>query len=165
MYSITSIKAEVYTAAESAPTTTSLVFLGFGGREFRLDTASDGDFTGPVNTVFILGGPGANVLNPQRNDPTRPQITTRDLERPVYLRLGPAGAAPEWVLEYAKVTAYGPSNEPLATWNTPALRDNTEPKTRKIWLGDPYGLIYYLTRDAGSPTPTPTPEPPEPQSA
>ncbi|MDT0268562.1 hypothetical protein RM844_19940 [Streptomyces sp. DSM 44915] len=163
MFNITRVQVEILTARESGQPTTGAVFLGFGGREFRLTTGDPADFQGNTTRKFELGGPEANVANAARNDPTRPQLTTKDLNRPVYLRFEPRGGQPEWVLEYALVRAFGPSGERLDIWNTPALQDDTEPKTHKIWLGEDAGLIYYLTHASSAPGPTP-PDPPEPRS-
>ena len=88
MANINKIEVFVLTRKEDAGGTDDNVFLGLGGREFRLDTALN-DFESPSDPTFVLGGGGvgSNVENEDENDPRNPGIDTEDLAAfPVYLR-------------------------------------------------------------------------------
>ena len=83
---VTAITAVFETADEPDAGTGGAVYLGLGGREFRCDKVGDTFKKGSTET-FVFGQ-FANVLNPERNDPTVPQLILSRVDRfPVYVRL------------------------------------------------------------------------------
>lgn len=80
--------------------TNDRIYLGIGGREFRLDTSND-DFTTNSQFSFILGA-GANVENASLNNPTSPQLTELDiLTNHIYIRKEDTG---NWTMASASVS-------------------------------------------------------------
>ncbi|MER7623852.1 hypothetical protein [Streptomyces sp. NPDC126503] len=146
MPEISRIRVDVQTASETPAKTTSRIYLGFGGREFRLRTQSSpgNDFAPGARQDFYLGA-DPNVAQPERNDPREPRLPATALDGEVYLRLHPAGDHRDWVIERARVHVFSGAQE-LAVYDTPALRDANSPLKHKIWLGDDSGHIYHLER-------------------
>ncbi|MFF5979328.1 hypothetical protein ACFY78_10805 [Streptomyces olindensis] len=145
MTAITKIIAEVHTSGVDHADTRSAVWLGIAGREFRLSTGRDRDFSLEAEATFTLGE-DTNVENPEQNDPRNPALATADLDRyPVYIRMDGSEDAPHWCLEDLKVTVNpGPESHEFADPRLDGRGDG-----RRIWLDNPFGNILHLRRTAG----------------
>lgn len=78
------IKVEITTGTNG---TDGHVYLGIGGREFRLDNPSHNDFEPTRTDIFNLGKKN-NVKNPIENDPRTPALNIRQIMSfPCYIRL------------------------------------------------------------------------------
>ena len=139
---VDSIQARVITGSQgivisgnvSPPGTDGDVFLGIGGREFRLDTTAD-DFENFSDRTYILGS-GANVNNPLINDPRLPQLDTDLLDRtPVYIRFAPENRNDHWDLERVRVTVNPGPQEVVY-----------EANVGNLWLGVRSGTYCYLSK-------------------
>jgi hypothetical protein len=126
------------------------VYLGLGGREFRLDSSQD-DYERGSWREYVLGRgpvepnlppPQIRVTNPTENDPRNGfPIDTAKLSRtPVYIRFEPEGDSPNWNLKLAIVLVYSGEGQFEVAYFPPSDFDN-------LWLGDPYGKILYLTEE------------------
>ncbi len=112
------VRVAIHTAAAESAQTNEALFLGLGGREFRLTTGAE-DLASGASVEFILGL-DANVLeatsnDPRALDPPAPDaaLTLLDVDTyPAYLRKG--GTA-EWILIAvdATVTFEGPCHDPF----------------------------------------------------
>ncbi|MCX4242168.1 hypothetical protein [Paraliomyxa miuraensis] len=95
MTAITTIHVKIATGNNG---TMGAVYLGLGGREFRLNRIGHNDFQRNSISQFVLGDASHAyaVSHPDDNDPTSPMpLDTIDLARfPVYIRL--AGANGHW---------------------------------------------------------------------
>jgi hypothetical protein len=95
MATITTIEVTITTGNNG---TLGAVYLGIGGREFRLNRLGQNDFKRNDVSQFVLGDAGHSyaVANPDVNDPKTPlPLDTADLlSFPLYLRL--AGANGHW---------------------------------------------------------------------
>jgi hypothetical protein len=117
----------------SPPGTDGSVFLGLGGREFRLDTLED-DFETASDRVYILGL-GANINNPVVNDPRSPQLDTQFLNQtPVYIRFAQRDGRDHWNLARARVTVNPGPQEVVF-----------EANVGNLWFGPLVGAFCYLS--------------------
>lgn len=95
MAAITTIEVSITTGNNG---TLGAVYLGIGGREFRLNRLGQNDFMKNNVSQFMLGdGSHAfSVVNPDANDPKKGlPLDSADLDLyPIYLRL--AGANAHW---------------------------------------------------------------------
>jgi hypothetical protein len=95
MAAITTIEVMITTGNNG---TLGAVYLGIGGREFRLNRLGHNDFMRNDVGQFVLGDASHpfSVADPDANDPKLPlPLDSSDLRRfPVYLRL--AGANGHW---------------------------------------------------------------------
>lgn len=102
------------------------VYLGIGGREFRLDSSKN-DFERGAGDVFVIGS-NSNLKNKTRNDCRDPAIDSDDLDLfPVYIR----SEGEDWNITFANVEVAG-------TGFGIIQRD------KGLWLGEGYGYIRYL---------------------
>jgi hypothetical protein len=111
------------------------VYLGIGGREFRVARPDIDDFQfGQTNSYRF--GAGANVEFPGENDPRTPPLSDVG-SRPVYIRFRALdnNRADAWLLKRAKVTVNG--SELPRYW----MRDLSG---NGIWLGRRQGEILGL---------------------
>jgi hypothetical protein len=142
------------------------VFLGFGPREFRLNTAADNFKRGAVDETFILGNgnpgdPPPNVKNPNENDPAQPiRIEGNDVGKKgtsagpalfdVYIRFEPEPENRKWELLDVTVTATGgpgssfPGTNTYKVGNSSLGGGNITPPG--IWLGNDFGKVVYLQK-------------------
>jgi hypothetical protein len=135
MSKINTITVRASTGNREHAGTDGRVYLGIGGREFRLATTSNEFRTNSTDT-FILGD-AYNVENPGRNDPREPEIMTEDLNKfPVYIRFEPCGDHPDWNIEELTVTVEPGSIRYRAL----------EGSGQNLWLGERYGKFCYLKR-------------------
>jgi hypothetical protein len=105
MASITRITAVIRTGSNGTQNGCR-VYLGICGREFRLDrTPPDGiELPATIDRTYIFSS-GTNVVNARLNNPTSPQLNSKDLDRfPVYIRCVPVSLGDHWILKGANVT-------------------------------------------------------------
>ncbi|KUG57379.1 hypothetical protein AVL62_13160 [Serinicoccus chungangensis] len=153
MAAITGILCQVITSDLDGAGTDGRVYLGVGGREFRLDSEKD-DYERGSWREYALGElpPTTtppqliDVVDPTFNDPRigMPLDTNSLTKSPVYLRFEPSGDSPDWNLAFAAALLYDGGF--VAAFTVPVAFDN-------LWLGDRMGKIVYLTehirRDGG----------------
>ena len=140
MAHIRSIEVRVWTKGTSWADTDDNMYLGLGGREFRLDTSRD-DFEKGDDFIFRLGD-GHNVLKSKKNDPRDPQLDTAgDLAVfPVYIRKAGTrrGRADDaWHVERVDVTVNSGANEIVFS----RLGGRTG---GALWLSNESGLMFNL---------------------
>lgn len=135
MTAITKIEVKITTGDNG---TLGHVFLGLGGREFRLNRLGKNDFQRNDVSQFVLGDPSHpfSVANPDDNDPKQPfPLDTADLVKyPIYLRL--AGANLHWRVEGGTITVHtGPNSYVL----------DMLPGPKNILLGPDSGETLFIT--------------------
>jgi hypothetical protein len=147
MARVTGILCQVITGSMDGAGTDGRVYLGLGGREFRMDSRAD-DYERGSWREYIMGlgpvepdlpAPQIRVLNGPRNDPREglPIDRVNLSETPVYIRFEPAGGSPDWNLASVVVLVYAPL---FAVAYAPPDYDNFD----NLWLGDKYGKVLYL---------------------
>lgn len=113
MSGITSIEVSITTGNNG---TYGAVYLGIGGREFRLNRLGQNDFMKNNVSQFVLGDASHmfSVAKPDDNDPKQPlPLDSFDLElHPIYLRLAGANAHWQVVAGMIKVHA-GPASQAI----------------------------------------------------
>ena len=148
MAMISGILCQIITGNVPAAGTDGRVYLGIGGREFRLDSSAD-DFEQHSWREYVLGrAPRGSessrsqvpVMNPERNDPRQGlAIDSDNLNRsPVYLRFEPLGAGDDWDLAFAAALVYGDGY--LTAYTLP-------PEFHNLWLGHASGKTVFLTTE------------------
>lgn len=138
MANINRIDVLLKTGKKQFAGTNGSVYIGIAGREFHTDSAAQ-DFENGDKRTYTLGV-GANILDPERNDPRSPQLDTGDLSKfPVYLRFEPHGNNPDWNVENVIVTV-NPGTKEIKFSNA---RLNFAPD---IWLGQKYGKFIYMSK-------------------
>jgi hypothetical protein len=148
MSKITGILCQIITGNVNNAGTDGSVYLGLGGREFRLDSAAD-DYERGSWREYILGRaplepnlppPQIRVQNREFNDPRVgfPLDTVNLARNPVYIRFEPHGDSPNWNLRSAVVLVYIGESQFVVAYLPTRDFDN-------LWLGDPMGKILYLT--------------------
>jgi hypothetical protein len=144
MAQVTGILCQVITGNVSGAGTDGRVYLGLGGREFRMDTNAD-DYERGSWREYIMGEPNipqphTHVLNGPRNDPRDMgfPIDRANLSKtPVYIRFEPSGSSPDWNLAFVAALVYAPQ---FAVAYAPPDPNNFH----SLWLGDSYGKVLYL---------------------
>jgi hypothetical protein len=150
MAKVTGILCQIVTGTVNNAETDGWVYLGLGGREFRLDSTADDYQRGSVRE-YILGlgpvepnlpAPQVRVQNPEWNDPRVgfPLDTVNLTRSPVYIRFEPEGSSPNWNLSFAAALVY--AGQFVVGYTPPVDFDN-------LWLGDPMGKVLYLTEAHG----------------
>lgn len=148
MASITGILCQVITGNISGAGTDGSVYLGIGGREFRLDSSQD-DYEQGSWREYILGraplepnlpSPQIRVNEKDRNDPRVGfALDTENLNRtPVYIRFEPRSSGDNWNLSFATALVYIEQGQFVTSYIPPRGFDN-------LWLGQAMGKILYLT--------------------
>jgi hypothetical protein len=144
---IAGILCQVITSNVDNAGTDGRVFLGVGGREFRLDSKED-DYERASWREYIMGDAGWSssggfpplrpVQNPQWNDPRKdfPLDTVNLTKSPVYIRFEPAGDSPNWNVAWVAALVYDPNF--VAAFTPPAA-------FKSLWMGDPMGEFLFLT--------------------
>jgi hypothetical protein len=144
---ITGILCQVITGNRSNAGTDGSVYLGLGGREFRLDSSAD-DYERGSWREYVLGQgpiepnlppPQVRVLHRDENDPRlRLPLDTDHLNRtPVYIRFEPNTADDTWNLAFATALVYV-QQQFLVAFLPPSGFEH-------LWLGKTTGKILYLT--------------------
>lgn len=133
------ITVDITTSFAKGAGTEGQVFLGLGGREFRLDIDSYEDFDRGDEVTYELGE-DANVRFPERNDPRQGfPIGIDDVTaKPVYLRLAPHDKSDDWNLANVHVRISA-GDEELRYAALDGAQEN-------IWLGPQSGNLVHLKR-------------------
>jgi hypothetical protein len=145
---VTGILCQIITGDVDGAGTDGRVYLGIGGREFRLDSQED-DYERLSWREYVLGaGPlrtnrsptQTRVRNWENNDPTlRFPLDTNSLRRaPVYIRFEPQGANDNWNLFFVATLVYAAQ---FMVGYTPPEDFND------LWLGQAMGKVIYLTHE------------------
>jgi hypothetical protein len=141
------IKAIIHTGDITNAPTNGRVYLGIGGREFRLNKQGDQFKRNAIDTFVI--GDGGNIDNPRNaNDlpfvgagtVNAPAIEYTDLgEYPKYIRLEPKEEDDDWNVESVNVEArlYIANT---ATGTSSVFTD----LGGNVWLGNPFGKMLEL---------------------
>jgi hypothetical protein len=149
MAKITGILCQMITGNVSGAGTDGSVFLGLGGREFRMDSTAD-DFERGSFREYIMGAgplepnlpsPQIRVNNKDRNDPRKGfPLDTANLSRsPVYVRFEPEDGDDNWNLKFAVALVYA-DGKFFVGYLPPEAFDN-------LWLGTGSGKILFLTEE------------------
>jgi hypothetical protein len=151
MAQVTGILCQVITGNKDGAGTDGRVYLGLGGREFRMDSSAD-DYERRSWREYLIGDPPVEpdpnntpghqirVQNGSRNDPRDVgfHIDSDNLSKsPVYIRFEPSGSSPDWNLSFVAAVIYAP---PFWIGFLPPVGF-----TNSLWLGDNYGKVLYLT--------------------
>ena len=150
MAQITGILCQIITGDHSRAETDGSVYLGLGGREFRLDSGVD-DYQRGSWREYILGlGPQEPNLPPPQirvnfatyNDPrSRFPLQTENLGRsPVYIRFEPESSTDDWRLDSAAALVYAPN---FVVGYVPPV------EFEHLWMGQRWGKVLYLTQAFG----------------
>jgi hypothetical protein len=148
MARISGIVCQVITGNVAGAGTDGRVYLGLGGREFRLDSTAD-DFEKHSWREYVLGAapdesdrppPRTPVRNPDRNDPRQGSpLDSDNLNRtPVYLRFEPQSGGDDWDLAFSAALIYG--ERFITAYTLPTEFHN-------LWLGQASGKVVYLTHE------------------
>jgi hypothetical protein len=147
MVHVGQITATIKTGDVTNAPTSGRVYLGIGGREFRLNKPGDQFKRGATNEFII--GDGGNVNNPRSaNDlpfvdegtVNTPALPYDDLGLyPTYIRLEPKEEDDDWNVESVNVIAkkYQAETPTGDSTTFTDLEGNT-------WLGDPFGKLLAL---------------------
>ena len=148
MSRISGILCQIITGNVGGAGTDGRVYLGLGGREFRLDSSAD-DYEKHSLREYILGAapdepnppaPQVRVKNADRNDPRQGlPLDSDNLSRtPTYVRFEPHGAGDDWDLAFAAALVYG--EQFITAYTLPADFHN-------LWLGRASGTVVYLANE------------------
>src|SRR5689334_9844294 len=89
MTDVTSIAVDLVTGRGSGASSDGSVYLGLGGREFRLARSDIDDYQGGADK-YILGEGSNKIENAETSDPRQQYIEVESLRRlPVYIRFAP----------------------------------------------------------------------------
>jgi hypothetical protein len=157
MVAITKIEAHITTGNRDGAKTHGMVYLGIGGREFRLHSASTdpADFDKGSVLIYVMGEPPppnavihtssgdihvVPVNHAAQNDPRADYVLESEFldKFPVYIRLDPT--VDNWNLEFAKATVHTP------TGVVAEYRNLGNPGSNNLWLGRDFGLYCYLLK-------------------
>jgi hypothetical protein len=144
---VSGILCQVITGDVNGAGTDGNVYLGLGGREFRMDSTAD-DYERGSWREYIMGAgplepnlppPQIRVRNAEKNDPrVGYALDTVNLPRtPVYIRFEPEGSDDNWNLSFAAALVYS-DGQFVVGYTPPRDFDN-------LWLGQAMGKILYLT--------------------
>ena len=144
---ITGILCQILTSNVSGAGTDGNVYLGIGGREFRLDSSAD-DYEKNSFREYILGraplepnlpAPQVRVNNKENNDPRNGyQLDTSNLNKfPVYIRFEPVNSDDNWNLRFTAVLVYTGASQFNTAYTVSEEFEN-------LWLGKSFGKIVYL---------------------
>lgn len=146
MAAIQRLNLWLWTSNVAGASTDGDVYLGFGGREFSIDSTAD-DFDADPDPesdedrpkVQYTFGEGTNVRFPEFNDPRDPQVFSETaVQQPVYLRFAPKGRKDNWNVYGALLTINDHSGP---SWDTAHLQTLDG---KGIWLGTHAGLTINL---------------------
>lgn len=147
MAKITGILCQVVTGNINGAGTDGRVFLGIGGREFRLDSSAD-DFERGSLREYIMGRgpveppppPQIRVRNFDQNDPRVgfPLDTENLSKSPVYIRFEPESSGDNWNVSFAAALVYRNEGQFSVAFLVPPDFDN-------LWMGKGFGEALHLT--------------------
>src|SRR5215813_2863948 len=139
MAKVTGILCQVLTSNIKNAGTDGRVYLGLGGREFRMDSSQDDYEQGSIREYIMglgplepnLPPPQIRVSNASDNDPRfgMPIDTINLSKSPVYIRFEPVGDSPNWNLAFVAALVYAPQF--VIAYLTPV-------DFKSLWLGDDY---------------------------
>jgi serine protease len=136
-FNITQIKVEIKTGNMNGAGTNGRIYLGIGGREFKLDQPGNQFEKGDSDTFTI--GTGSNIENaavndlPTSNNTESPIISHLDiLIFPKYIRFDPNDSDDNWNVEKVQVEVVDIG------------RTYQGPRDGNIWLGSRSGLFLGL---------------------
>lgn len=140
------ISVTIVTGNINAASTNGRVYLGIGGREFRLDKPGDQFQRGNTDTFII--GDGSNIefndfnTLPSTGDNNSPRIEFENLTNyPAYLRFEPQDNEDNWNVEDVKVQVIQYNDNPLVATSNKKIFIDLEGNT---WLGKRSGLFLHL---------------------
>jgi hypothetical protein len=145
MAKVTGISCQIITGNVDGAGTDGRVYLGIGGREFRLDSRED-DYERGSWREYVMGSapldrelsaPQCAVRNWEDNNPTLRFPLDTDLLRraPVYIRFEPQHAIDNWNLLFAAAFVY--SDQFVVGYSPPSDLHN-------LWLGQAMGTVLHL---------------------
>jgi hypothetical protein len=144
MSAITRILLKIQTANTIGAATDGGVFLGIGGREFKINTSIN-DFEQNLSQDIVMGDinvnpPALPVYNPGDNDPRIGYaIDSSDISQsPIYIRFEPKTNEDNWHIKSLFVQVIGSEGYSLSA--TPGTGFD------HLWLGYKFGKIIYFTR-------------------
>jgi hypothetical protein len=146
--SVKQLVVRIHTADMEGAGTDGDVYVGFGGREFCIDSEHN-DFE--RKSVRVYGTPWAaniqqtQVLNPNDNDPSQPySVNIGNIEaNPVYVRFEPKDRDDNWILDYVLVRAMNYDDEILIDYE--GLGPQNDPNVY-LKLGTHSGKYLYLSK-------------------
>lgn len=148
MAHIEQIQVIVVTGSVNGAGTNGRIFLGMGGREFRLNKSGNQFQKGDTDTFQIGGVIGPDSINNQNNSNDLPAVpgtvnapaieySTLD-EYPTYIRFEPQNSDDNWNVQSVSVNI----KESGANGESITLNDRTG--NGNIWLGNDSGLFLGL---------------------
>lgn len=144
------IVVKIQTGDKPNASTNGKVYLGIGGREFRLNKSGN-QFQKGKEDEFLIGV-GSNILEPTKNGlPLNPSFQDNSPEipfntigvYPVYIRFEPSNSNDEWNVDRVYVNVRSSSGVPAAGLDFYAYILN-EINDDNIWLGEDSGLFINL---------------------
>ena len=138
---IRQIFVDMVTAFSKGASTRGEVYLGLGGREFRLDLDAHHEIEEGDEVTYVFGE-RANVANAERNDPRKGMpLRLEDIPPfPAYIRLVPHNKSDDWNVANIRVRV-------VATEGGTEL-SALDGSTGNIWLGTQSGTMLYLRPSA-----------------
>lgn len=139
MANVSSITLRIQTSNRLLAGTNGRLYLGFGGREYRLNNPTLNDLERGDWNTFVLGV-GATIANPVFNDPNShlPIADSDIFNFPRYLRFEPQDSDDDWDIEGFEVFVQyvGGSN---SVFTRPGLAGGNH-----LWLGERNSKIMYF---------------------
>jgi subtilisin family serine protease len=148
--SVDKIVVTIQTGNKSGASTNGKVYLGIGGREFRLNKSGN-QFQQNKEDEFIIGV-GSNVLKPEKNELPQNSSFSNDSPKipfstigiyPMYIRFEPSGNSDKWNVDRVHVNVKSNTGLPPAGLDFHAdilngLNDDN------VWLSEDSGLFIGL---------------------
>ena len=148
MATVFSITPLVWTSEDSNSDTDGTVYLGIGGREFRLDSPRDDFERGDAANTTV--GKFNQVNNPEMNNPRTPlTLKTETLDLfPVYLRLEGDDHWKPWNALVWVLSGPNEDNLSVTDWFVADIDSTLENGVLKggLWLGPEAGRWLFLRR-------------------
>lgn len=150
--SVKQLVVRIHTADKEGAGTDGNVYVGFGGREFCIDS-EENDFE--RKSVRVYGLPytanikQTQILNPVDNDPSQPySVDMVNIEaNPVYVRFEPSDSDDHWILDYVLVRAMNYNDDILIDYD--ALGPQDDPNVY-LKLGTNCGKYLYLSKKSAT---------------
>lgn len=148
MSTVFSITPLVWTSEDSNSGTDGSVYMGIGGREFRLDSPRDDFERG--NAANTTVGKFSQVKNKEMNDPRTPlTLTTETLDLfPVYLRVDGDDRWKAWNALIWVLSGPDENNLSVTDWFVADIASTLEDGVLRggLWLGPEAGRWLFLRR-------------------
>jgi hypothetical protein len=140
------ISVRIVTGDINGASTNGKVYLGIGGREFRLDKLGDQFQRGDIDTFII--GDGSNIESndfntlPDNGNNNSPRIEFENLTNyPAYIRFEPQDNDDNWNIEDVNVQIIQYNDDPVSSTSNKKIFVDLE---GNIWLGKRSGLFLHL---------------------